>query len=88
MTASADRANRDVAIGRGLQRRRCACGTSGATAAAMAANAARSTLPERARHSRSRLRRARGFQFLGAFGKPRIVGAKPRGQLGKTGVRS
>ena len=42
-----DRTNRDIAIGRRLQRLPAAgCETSGATAAAMAASAARSTLPE------------------------------------------
>jgi hypothetical protein len=80
-----NRANRDIAIGCRLQRSRRNRGDRGGDGSK---RRALEVVGGALRCGGCRMRRARCLDFLGAFGKPRVIGAKPRGQLGKTGVRS
>src|SRR5439155_27222730 len=84
-----DRANRDVAIGRRLDRsllRRlnCSCDRGERRTLDIAGRTLRRRGGRGLRGSRSNLRRR--LELLGAFGQPRIVGAKASGQFGQTVV--
>ena len=87
-----DRADRDVAIGRRLDRRLLRrLNRGGDRGERCPLDIAGRTLRRRGgtrglRGNRSRLRRGRRFKLLGALGRARIVGAKTGGQFGQTVV--
>ena len=88
-----DRADRDVAIGRRLDRRllrrldrrgdRGECRTLDVVGRTLRRRGGRGRRGSRG----NRLRRGRRLELLGAFGQARIVGAQAGGQFGQTGVR-